>query len=317
MGEPPMRLLRWMRLLLPLLVLLLGLPAWGQMPPAGKPAAVVNGEPLSAQDWAAALKRLPPFPADADEESKKSVWLELLGMLMDDMLLRQFLSKHAPPVSKAQIDQRVAELEASLKPKSQTLADFLKETNQTEAQFRAGLALELQWQAYVNQRAGQVDLKAYWEQNRDLFDGVLVRVSHMTIPMPPNADAKQLQAAVTRLQAIRQEVQRGLDFGEAMRRFSQTEPGTKSCGDLGYFPPRKADADPFIRTASNLKAGEVSDVVRTDFGVHLIKVTERKPGTPSKYEEVKDGVRAVWADELRINLILDLRKTAKIEVYVP
>jgi peptidyl-prolyl cis-trans isomerase C len=236
---------------------------------------------------------------------------------MDDMLLRQFLSKHAPPVSKAQIDQRVAELEASLKPKSQTLADFLKETNQTEAQFRAGLALELQWQAYVNQRAGQVDLKAYWEQNRDLFDGVLVRVSHMTIPMPPNADAKQLQAAVTRLQAIRQEVQRGLDFGEAMRRFSQTEPGTKSCGDLGYFPPRKADTDPFIRTASNLKAGEVSDVVRTDFGVHLIKVTERKPGTPSKYEEVKDGVRAVWADELRINLILDLRKTAKIEVYVP
>jgi peptidyl-prolyl cis-trans isomerase C len=308
---------RWLVLVLSLAALVPGKRLLGQMPPAGKPAAVVNGEALSAQEWAAALKRLPPFPPDADEESRKAIWLELLGMLVDDILLKQYLSKHAPPVSSAQVDQRLAELEASLKPKSQTLADFLKETHQTEAQLRAGLALELQWQAYVNQRAGQVDLKAYWEQNRDLFDGVLIRVSHISIPLPPNADPKTVQAAMSRLQGVRQEVQKGLDFAEAIRRFTEEEKGPKSAGDLGYFPPRKADNDPFIRTASNLKPGEMSEVVRTDFGAHLIKVTERKPGTPSKYEEVKEAVKAVWADELRVNLILQLRKAAKIEVNVP
>ncbi|HMP03407.1 MAG TPA: peptidylprolyl isomerase [Gemmatales bacterium] len=307
----------WLGSLVPVCLMLGVGSAWGQMPPPGKPAAVVNGEALTADNWAAALKRLPPFPPDVDEASKKSVHFELLGMLLDDMLLRQHLSKHAPAVSKTQVDQRVAELEASLKAKTQTLADFLKETHQTDEQLRGAIGLELQWQAYVNQRSAQVDLKTYWEQNRDLFDGVLVRVCHISVPLQPGAADKDVQQAVARLQAVRQEVARGLDFTEAMRRFGQDESAPRSAGDLGYFPPRKADTDPFIRTASNLKVNEMSDVVRTDFGVHLIKVTERKPGTPSKYEEIKDAVKAVWADELRISLILDLRKSAKIEVNLP
>ena len=79
----------------------------------------------------------------------------------------------------------------------------------------------------------------------------------------------------------------------------------------------RTDADPFIRTASYLPVGQVSDVVRTDFAFHLIKVTERKPGTTSTFEEVKDSVRAVWADELKVNIITELRKTAQIDVKLP
>ncbi len=287
-----------------------------QTPPPRGPVAKVNGQEITREAWEQALQRLPPIPVHFSEAQRKSLHTELLGLMVDELLLRQFLQQHSAAPAASQIDQRLAELEKSLKARQMTLQEFLVDSKQTLDQLRSGIGLELQWQNYLTQRLAQVDLKDYYEKNKEMFDGVVIRVSHVVVPLPPRASSKDEEAARAKLLAIQKEISQGLDFAEAAKKYSQDGTAVRG-GDLGYFPPRRSESDPFIRSASHLKVGQVSDVVRTDFGMHLIKVTDRKEGSPSDYEAIKDTVRAVYGDELRIQVIQDQRKTAKIEVYLP
>lgn len=287
----------------------------GQPKPPG-PVAVVNGETVAWSEWQEALGRLPPPPPGLPAAQLKSVHRELLSLLVDERLLKQFLAKTIPAPTLEQVNQRCAEIQKSLESRKLTLQDYLRDTKQSLEQFRAGVTAELQWQAFVTQRSAGVDLKAYYEQNREMFDGVVIRVSHIVQALPPNVEPAKLQEAHDRLRTLRDEIVKGMDFGEAAKKYSDDKTSAKLGGDLGYFPPRKADGDPFIRTASQLKVGAVSDVVRSDFGLHLIKQTERKAGQPTNYESMKDAVRSVWADELKVSVIMEQRKKAKVELLL-
>jgi parvulin-like peptidyl-prolyl isomerase len=88
-------------------------------------------------------------------------------------------------------------------------------------------------------------------------------------------------------------------------------------GDIGFFPRKWAVAEPFAKAAFSLKVGELSEVVHTEFGAHLIKVTERKNGTSSTYEKVKDDVRDYFVQEMRQSVIEQQRKVAKVEINLP
>jgi peptidyl-prolyl cis-trans isomerase C len=285
-------------------------------PETEKSVAVVNGEPITASEWSSAIHRIPVTPTPLTETQLKSLQMELLALLIDDLLLRQYVQKQTPPADASEVQRRIGELERSLKTRQLTVQDYLRESHQTEAQLRAGIAAELQWRTHVDERLKDVDLKKYYEENRDLFDGALIRVSHIVVTVPPGSDAAAFQQAVNKLDDVRKEILQGRDFAEAAKKTSQD--GSASLGgDLGYFPPRRADNDPFIRTASHLKPGQISDIVRTDYGCHLIKVTDYKPGKPSNFDEMRETVRAVYADELKLTIIAQQRKLAKIQIMLP
>jgi peptidyl-prolyl cis-trans isomerase C len=73
----------------------------------------------------------------------------------------------------------------------------------------------------------------------------------------------------------------------------------------------------FARAAFSTPVNGISDVVQTGFGLHLIKVTERKPGEPSDFSKIKEDVRFFCVDEMRMSLLNDLRKSGQIEVTLP
>src|SRR5262245_46025329 len=96
-------------------------------PPA--PAAVVNGEVISWTDVEMLMKERGPSPTPLSEVQRKQMQVASLEMLIDDMLMRQFLRKSGLKVDPAEVAKRVAELEASLKKQGKTLQDFYRETN--------------------------------------------------------------------------------------------------------------------------------------------------------------------------------------------
>ena len=74
----------------------------------------------------------------------------------------------------------------------------------------------------------------------------------------------------------------------------------------------------FCGAAFSTPVNGISDVVQTGFGLHLIKVTERKPGEPSDFlEDQGRRARSFGVDEMRMSLLNDLRKSGQIEVTLP
>src|SRR5205823_13040044 len=143
------------------------------------------GEPVTVAELDAALAaNLPAVPLTAAQ--RRQLRSALLDDLIDDKLLRQFLDKHGPKVDPAEIDAQMTALKASLVKENRTLADYLKETGRTEAQLRDDWAAQIRLANYVKQHATDDQLKAYHAANRDHFDKVEVRVSHIVVRVGKN-----------------------------------------------------------------------------------------------------------------------------------
>src|SRR5262249_58132443 len=139
----------------------------------------------------------------------------------------------------------------------------------------------------------------YYNDFKDFFDGVTVKASHIVLRVPPTAPAPDVQAARQKLTDLRTQITGGkLDFGEAAKKNSQC-PSAPGGGDIGYFPRKWVVDEPFAKAAFALKVGDISDVVQTDYGLHLVKVTDRKPGQPSDYEKIKDKGREIYVEKMR------------------
>lgn len=280
-------------------------------------AAVVNGESIPMSEVLAVLNQQPPPPQPLTEAQKRELQTSAVQMLIEDLLMRQFLRKNAPPAPTAEVEKEVAELRAELTKAKHTLEEFLKDSSQTLDQLRADIAARIQWKAIITPRLTDPVMKAYYDQNKLFFDKTLVRASHILVRVSPNATPQEKQAAQQKLQAIRQEIVASkLDFAEAAKQHSDC-PSKTNGGDIGPFPFKFAVAEPFARAAFSMKVGDVSDLVATEFGLHLIKVTNRDNGQPSDYEKMKEQVKEVYSREMYQAVITEQRRTAQVQVHFP
>src|SRR5262249_36993865 len=161
-------------------------------------------------------------------------------------------------------------------------------------------------------------LRQYYSANKDYFDRVEVKVSHIMIRVGPGAMPTERAAAKDKLRALRAEIVAGrLDFAEAAKKHSQC-PSAPQGGDLGYILPKGMLTDEaFCKAAFAMKPGELSDVVESAYGVHLIRVTDRKPGMPSTFEKCTEDVLDQFTEDFRVELVAKLRKQAQIQITVP
>jgi peptidyl-prolyl cis-trans isomerase C len=285
--------------------------------PANKPVATVNGDVITYGQLEPLLKQAGPLPDNLPETARRELYREALSSLIDDLLLTQYLHKYVPPASAADVDRQMIQLVSGLKEKKMTLAELCKESQQSEAQIRSDIADDLQWNAFADKHITEQQLQQYYVGCKDFFDKVTVRASHIVLRVPPTASAADKQAARARLQELRAQILAGkLDFAEAAKKNSQCVSAPKG-GDIGNFVRKFVVDENFARVAFSMKPGEVSDVVESSFGLHLIKVTERTPGTPSDYNKIRPQVREVYMWEMKLGLLAQLRKDAKIEILLP
>jgi parvulin-like peptidyl-prolyl isomerase len=284
---------------------------------ATKPAAVVNGEPITFTEIKAILDTMPPPVVPSTADQKREMQQNVVEMLIDDLIMRQFLRKHAPAPSKIDIDKEIVELRTALEKKKSSLPEFLRESNQTEAQLRNDIVGRLQWKAFISGRINDVMVKTYYDTNKVFFDKVMVQASHILIKLGPKTTDAEKQAARIKLLTIRQEIVAGkMEFADAAKKYSEC-PSKENGGDIGYFPYKFVVLEPFAKAAFGMKVGDISDVVQTDFGMHLIKVTGRKDGESSNFEAIKDAVRDIYGQEIYQQIIVDQRKAAQVQINLP
>ncbi len=118
-----------------------------------------------------------------------------------------------------------------------------------------------------------------------------IRASHILIELKRDFTSEDSAKALEKILAIKEKINLGEDFSELAKEFSEDE-GTKNLGgDLGFFT-RRTMVQPFDEAAFNLEVGQVSDVVKTQFGYHLIKVTDKKQ--LKSFEEEKDLLKNIY-----------------------
>lgn len=128
-----------------------------------------------------------------------------------------------------------------------------------------------------------------------------IRARHILIRTDREAPASVAAKAEAKINALREAIVKGQDFGAAAKANSE-DPGSKeSGGDLGFFT-RNQMVPEFDRAAFALKVGEVSQPVRTQFGYHLIKVEEKTEEKQRSFEEAREDVLKALKREKALDL---------------
>ncbi|WP_265918772.1 SurA N-terminal domain-containing protein [Cupriavidus nantongensis] len=137
------------------------------------------------------------------------------------------------------------------------------------------------------------ELKSYYESNIARFRvDEQRRASHILISAPKDAPAAQRQAAKDKAAKLLEEVRKHPDsFADVARKNSQDPGSAEKGGDLGFMG-RGALVKPFEDAMYALKEGQISDVVETDFGYHIIKLTGTKPAETRPLEAVRTELEA-------------------------
>jgi peptidyl-prolyl cis-trans isomerase C len=130
----------------------------------------------------------------------------------------------------------------------------------------------------------------FYAKNPDQFkQGDSVRASHILIAVPKGADAAAKAQARAKAEQVLEDVKSGKDFAALAKEHSADPGSAVQGGDLGFFQQGQM-VGPFNDAAFSLAPGAISDLVETEFGFHIIKVAEKKPGRTIPLEEVKPQV---------------------------
>ncbi len=134
------------------------------------------------------------------------------------------------------------------------------------------------------------DLQIQYDSQRDQYEiGEQVRARHILLKMSPDATDEEKEARRKEAVDIRKRAVDGEDFGALAKEFSEDSTASAG-GDLGFFA-RGVMTGAFEEAAFALEPGAISDLVETQFGIHIIKLEEKNPARTRPLDEVRDEVR--------------------------
>jgi len=157
--------------------------------------------------------------------------------------------------------------------------------------------------AYKDQmKVSEDQIKDYYEDNMDTFkEKKQVKARHILFMLAENASKEEEEKVKQKALSILQQARAGADFAELAKKHTEDPSGKENGGDLGYFSAGQM-VKPFEDAAFKLKKEEISDLVRTSFGYHILKV-----------EDVKEA-KTKTLDEARGQIITTLMKTVTTDM---
>ena len=299
-----------------------------ETPPPTDKAAVVNGTIITQAELDSQMKivmdrlrasgRLPE-PSQVDQ-----IRSQVLENLIARELLYQESQKKGIKISEEEVNQQLIKLKAQF-PNEAEFNNALNRMNLTEASIREKLERDLALRKLIDDEitpkvtVSDSEIRAFYDNNPATFtQPERVKASHILIKVDPQANAAQKAEAQKKIDLVQAKLQKGEDFGALAKEYSEGPSGPKG-GDLGYFT-RGQMVKAFEEAAFAMKPGEVSGVVETRFGYHLIKVTDKTPEGTLPYNDVKEKLgeflkQKKIQDEINV-YVKKLEEKAKIERFV-
>ncbi len=152
-------------------------------------------------------------------------------------------------------------------------------------------------------KVSQEDLENYYQEYSDEFQiEEKRRASHILIGISPDAEEEAKNEAQERIQEVRQKLEEGVDFAELAQEYSDDKVSGERGGDLEFFTYDAMTLEFSKAVFSLQEIGDLSDIVETPYGLHLIKLTGIELAYEKSFEEVKDEIKEALFKEKEENL---------------
>lgn len=232
----------------------------------------------------------------------------ILESMISGILIEQKAQEQNITVATEEIDKKVDEIKEQSRVE---FGQYLSESGMTIEDLRQQVQSKILMDKIVAKSVTvtEKDIRDHFERYKDNFaKPEEIKASHILL-------RTEIEAEV-----ILSQLKAGADFSELARKES-TDPATKEkSGDLGFFPRGKMTPN-FEQAAFALKAGEISEVIQTPYGYHIIKVEEKKPAQEPNFELEREEIKKTLVQQktwtLESNFLQNLRKEAEIEILLP
>lgn len=289
--------------------------------------ATINGVKISGVEFSKGLqsykKRLAMMGQQVPPEHTKEINKTIIDDLVSRELLIQNCNKTGIKVSDDELNKEMASIKARFQNEEQ-FNQVIKSQNLTmddvKSDVRKALAIKKLMKNDIEDKVS-VDEKAvneYYKNNSTKFvEGESVKASHILLMVDKNATKDAKETAKKKIDGLLIRARKGEDFAKLAKENSDDKGSGQNGGDLGFFSKGMMVPN-FEKAAFSLKKDEVSDVVETEFGYHVIKLIDKKPERTIPLSEVHDKLKN-YLKSMEVNkklseYLADLRKKADVKV---
>ncbi len=291
-------------------------------------AAVVNGSVITQDQFDNEMVQVNQeflkqgkTPTDSQlKEIKKTV----LETLINRELLFQESQKTGIHITEEVIQDQLKSVKKRF-PNQEEFEKALKQMKLTENDVKSQISRAMAIRELINKQIIQnimipdQESRIFYDTHPEAFkQPEQVKASHILAEVKPNAEESKKSKAMEKIKKVQKQLGEGDEFAELAKKYSDGPSKTKG-GDLGYFK-RGQMVKPFEDAAFALEPNQVSDIVETDFGYHLIKVLDKRPERVQPYEDVKQRINTYLAKEKEkkeINVYIEgLKKNAEIQRFL-
>ena len=250
----------------------------------------------------------------------RKIQQEVVDQLIVQELLWQEAQRREFSAGDAEVDEQLEKMKSGFDTE-QAFSFKIKEGGYTEATYRDNIRQQRSVQRMVSEdiaagiEISDEEVLEFYDANIDRMTmPEQIRVRHILINLPSD-DNDERAAATAKIAAVQKEIEGGASF--ALLAMERSEgPSANQGGDLGFFGRGKM-VPAFEEAAFALQPGEISDVVETQFGFHIIKLEERQAGRVVPVEEATERIRP-YLTQVQLQatvekLIEELQASADIE----
>jgi len=281
-------------------------------------AARVNGDEITIDELNKQVdqlkKQYPQMFEGADGEGRLLDFKQrLLDNLINQKLVAQAAEDKGIKVTDADVTKQVEQLKTGFTDTKQFEA-ALKSAGYTVETLKVQVKDQLVTQKLIESlasegSASQAEIQQYYDKNKaQFYQKAAKRPAHILFKPEDKANAEK----------VLKELKEGAEFSVEAKKYSTDTATAAKGGDLGW--PSTPYVTEFQTALDKLKVGETSDLVKTPYGWHIIKVTEERKAKQQTIAEVKDQIKQILVQQRRADayqqFIDKLRKKAKIEIVL-
>jgi peptidyl-prolyl cis-trans isomerase C len=291
--------------------------------------ARVSGQPITEKDILDAIDQLARqrrIPMDQAQQRNILLFKDAMDNLVVLSLLKNQALQQNITVDQTAVDQQLQQIsqrypskaafEKDIAGQGATIEELKKSLEET-------LTIQKVIDLAIKDTPGttEEEIQKFYNNNLTKFEmPEQVRAAHILLTADSKSTPEQRGEIKKKLEAIRTDIEsKTITFAEAAAKYSQDKSNAQKGGDLSFFA-HGGMVKPFEDAAFALKLGELSPVVETQYGYHLIQITERKPAGKAAFEEVKPKIQQYLNQSIKHNAmqkyVEGLKAKATIESFM-